>query len=810
MDKNADEVSEEDTKLRYITPAIQRAGWSVHSMLTEYSLRSDRYRIVPQQNKTIKEEPPKRNRPDYILCRKANFPIAVVEAKKYAKTAQDGIDQAIAYAKLLDVPFAFSSSGKDFIEYDFSNGKQTVLPLSQFPSPDTLWNRWCDIRHVTKTDQQTFDKAPYYTSADGKIPRYYQMVAINKTVNAVIAEHRKRLLLVMATGTGKTYTAFQIVWRLRHAGIANNVLYLADRNQLIDQTISGDFAPMGDMTKIQHGKIDTSYQIYFGLYQQLKGRDSKDDAEKGDLGDSFADHFRQVPPDYFNLIIVDECHRGSAREESSWRDILNYFDSAIQIGLTATPNDKEGANNEEYFGAPVYVYTLKQGIEDGFLAPYQVVRVHLDKDTDGWEPKEGELDDDGKPIPVRRYTLSDFGTVIELKERTRVVARKITEYLQHLGRMSKTIVFCNTQKHAANMRDAIRECNQDMMQQNPAYCVRMTADDDEGKSLYSDFTSVNEPYPVVVTTSKLLSTGADTKCVKLIVLDSNILSLTEFKQIIGRGTRLRPDAGKTFFTILDFRNVTTLFSDPKFDGDPDDTAEWGEGDPVPSAGGGKSKTHKPNGKHDGDGNDGDDDEDSGDDDEKIHQPIETYTVSGVDVTVTGTSVSYLDENGKLVTMKFEDYTRRNILSVFGSENEFVEVWNGPEAKQEIIDRLQEKGVLFEELKTQLGSPDIDEFDMICSIAFGRPPMTRDVRADKARRSKFLEKYQGIAREVLETLIDIYARDGVTEVDNISVLKNPEFNQFRGMVNIIKNFGSKAKYLEAVKGLEAEFYAPGAA
>ncbi len=545
-------ASEEDTKVRFITPALLKAGWQTKQMLLEYSLKADRYRIVPGKNFTIRNDQGRRTKPDYILFRGVNRPLAVVEAKRAGKTARDGLDQAIAYAKLLDVPFAYASAGEMFLEYELPTGTLRELAMDAFPSSDELWKRWCALRGVDAGDAAVLEKAQYHTSGDAMTPRYYQMQAINRTVDAVVAGHRRRVLLVMATGTGKTYTAFQIIWRLRKAGVVRNVLYLADRNQLVEQAMTGDFAPFRSMYKIRDRAIDRNYEIYFGLYQQLKGGDQ----------DPMMEYYRQVPADYFDLIVVDECHRGSADEKSSWRDILEYFSSAVQIGMTATPSEREGASNLDYFGAPLFTYSLKQGIEDGFLAPYQVVSVHLDKDVTGWEPEEGEVDVYGNPVPRRLYTLNDFDRTLEIKGRTRKVAEVVTSYLQHLGRMSKTIIFCTTQRHAASVRDAMRECNRDMMAEDERYVVRMTADDPQGCALYHDFTSVNRSYPVVVTTSKLLTTGANTKCVKLIVLDSNIRSMTEFKQIIGRGTRLVPDADKTFFTILDFRNACALFHDP--------------------------------------------------------------------------------------------------------------------------------------------------------------------------------------------------------------------------------------------------------
>lgn len=780
--------SEEDTKARYITPAIQRAGWQAGQIMMEYSLKSDRYHIVPGQNCTIRDSQSSRTKPDYILFRDINRPLAVVEAKKSGKTAQDGLDQAIAYAELLDVPFAYASAGDVFLEFERPTGVTRELPLHRFPSPAALWKRWCALYDVSDEDRKTLEKALYYTSAGGMTPRYYQMQAINRTVDAVVAKHRRRALLVMATGTGKTYTAFQIVWRLRKAGVVKNVLYLADRNQLIDQTMIDDFSPCRGMYKIRKGTIDKNYEIYFGLYQQLKG----------DETESMADHFRQVPEDYFDLIIVDECHRGSAKEQSSWREILDYFKSAIQIGMTATPNEKDGSNNIDYFGAPLFTYSLKQGIEDGFLAPYQVVSVHLDKDVNGWEPEEGDVDVEGNPVPKRLYRLGDFDKTLEIRSRTRKVAEVVTNYLQHLGRMSKTIIFCVTQRHAANMRDAMRECNRDMVAKDHRYVVRMTADDEEGRDLYQNFTSVNSAYPVVVTTSKLLTTGANTRCVKLIVLDSNIRSMTEFKQIIGRGTRLRPDADKTFFTILDFRNACALFHDPDFDGPADSETTWsGEGDPpirdVPRkpAGGGEDPgppTAAPEGVETPD-------------DGEIPRLI---VVDGVDVSIVGRSVSYLNENGDLVTEKFEDYTRRNILSCYGTEEEFREAWNGPETKRVIIEELEKRGVILDRLREELGNPDLDEFDMIRHIAFGAPMLTRRLRANRVKSAKFLERYQGTARAVLEKLLDAYEENGIKELDGVEAL-GAYCRDIGGTRKILSAFNGRDGYLEALRAMQSELY-----
>lgn len=777
--------TEEDTKLRYITPALEKAGWSLSQIMMEYNLQSDRQKIVPRKNRTEKKMT--RTRVDYVLCHDINIPIAVVEAKSRSHQAEEGIDQAIKYAEMLDVNYAYACSGEYFVEFDRSTGIQTKIEMDRFPSPNELWARWIDARGVKKAQEGLIDKTSYYTTMDGKVPRYYQMVAINRVVNAVVVDQRKRALLVMATGTGKTYTAFQIVWRLRQAGVIKNVLYLADRNQLIDQSLIGDFAPFENIqTKISKGKIDTNYCIYFGLYHQLKG---KNDDEEDEDGYNLADHFRQVPPDYFDFIIVDECHRGSAREDSSWREILNYYSSAIQLGLTATPNEQDGAVNSDYFGDPLYTYTLKQGIEDGFLAPYQIISVHFDKDLEGWEPEIGETDDNGKPLPQRKFSLSDFGKTIELKQRTKLVAKKITEFLHHIGRKSKTIIFCATERHALSMRDAMRACNHDMMAKDPNYVVRMTAGDLDGKSMYEAFCSVKEESPVIVTTSKLLTTGADTKCVKLIVLDSSIKSMTEFKQIIGRGTRLREDAGKTFFTIMDFRNVCDLFKDPDFDGNPDgDPYPWVNGDPPPFDPPEKPIVKTPK-------------DPTGDTSHKR----EYYEVGDVSVEVIGQQVSYLNEDGSLVKDHIDAYTRKNIRSLYETEDEFVTVWNNSKNKKKILNELSDRGVFIEQLKKEMGNNDLDEFDMICSIAYGSTPITRTYRASKAKRSKFLSKYQGKCKDILETLIDVYAKTGISNIEDKAVLKGESFKNFGGPIKIVQEFGGKNAYEQALAELENAFY-----
>lgn len=770
-------LSEEDTKFKFITPAIIKSGWNSSQILMEYTIKNDKFKIDPSTQKTSKIF--QKKRADYVLCYIPNVPIAIVEAKKQCFEDSQGIDQAIAYAKMLDIPFAYSSAGKKFVEYDIRTGIQREI--SQFPSPKDLWTRFCDEQSIRIDKSDTLVKAKYYTSSNSWTPRYYQLKAINRTINAIVLKEQKRILLVMATGTGKTFTAFQIVYRLKEAGLVKNVLYLADRNQLVDQSMAGDFKSFNkNMCKIQKGFIDKSKSIFFGLYQQLSRSN-----EDGSNNEDFFNYKQQVSPDFFDLIIVDECHRGSARENSAWRDVLDYFKNAIQIGLTATPNTHSNANNLDYFGEPVYTYSLKEGIDDGYLAPYMVISHILDKDQSGWEPLDGETDANGRQIPKRLYTLSDFDRKIEFQARINLVASIINDYLKQIGQMSKTIVFCSSQRHALKMRDALRKLNASKMQENSEYIVRMTADDIEGKALYSKFTSTNQAYPVIVTTSKLLTTGADTQCVKLIVLDAPIGSMTEFKQIVGRGTRLVESVGKTFFTILDFRGVSNIFKDPNFDGDIIVID-------VPTSNGGRS----------GDGNK---DESITTDSEKTKEPI--YEINDLDINLIAKEVSYLDLDGKLVPEKFIDYTRTNILELYGSHQNFVEVWNNAKQKQEIIKILEDKKINVKDVEVALGTKDMDIFDMICFIAYNKPKITRKDRADRVRRSKFLEQYQGIAREVLDKLIDRYLNEGIKDLETPTVFKLSEFDEFGGVPNIIKSFGGKEHYYEAIRELEASLYSP---
>lgn len=808
--------SEEDTKMR-VLDALKRCGWGLDRMRMEYSLASDRYRIVPQENKTecIKSS---RTRPDILLFHSSFVPIAVIEVKRFSFADSEGIDQAKQYAAALHLPFALSSSGHGFVEYNMLTGVQREFTLDQFPTPDDLWRRYCKALGTDSDDSATvssLDDAPYYTSSRGKSPRYYQMVAINEVVNAILLKKQKRLLLVMATGTGKTYTAFQIVWRLLHSGTVHRVLYLADRNQLIDQAILGDFTPLkDDVHKLEGGKVNKYYKVYFGLYQQLKNAHSSSSeagsTDESENGVADMDLYKQFAPDFFDLVIVDECHRGSAREDSSWREILEYFSSAVQLGLTATPNRKDGADNLDYFGEPVFSYSLKQGINDGYLAPYQVVRVHLDKDDTGWMPEEGERDDNGQPLPQRLFKLSDYDRTLILKSRIKVVAEYINDFLQHYGPYSKTIVFCVTQRHALMMRDELRALNATMMRKNSNYIVRMTADDKEGQSLYHDFCSTNEIFPVVVTTSKLLTTGADTQCVKLIVIDTTIKSMIEFKQIIGRGTRLVPKEGKTYFTILDFRGVSALFYDPEFDGEPDNVKEVEITNQLSgqSSGAGVGSDAKRD-NQDKQPSEAETQDGAGTGtDTGQHKKREVFEVSNVEVTFTGSTVSYLDEQGNLIKTTLELYTKEQIVENFATAEEFAESWKQAESKGDFIKKLDERGVKLNYIRDQLGIADVDDFDLLAHMGYGRALRSRRERAAAVRSGVFLKRYDDKQRQILDAMLDVYVRLGVSEIEGVPVLRKDDFTKFGKTQKIINNCfnGDKRMFMQALMSLKASLYA----
>ena len=783
-------LSEEDIKLRYITPAIQNAGWENKQIRMEYAFTAGR--IILRGNITARG---KKKSADYLLSYKSNFPLAVVEAKDNKHSVGAGLQQAIEYARELDVPYVYASNGDGFVEQNLITGEVKELKLEEFPSPEDLYKKYKIDKGIDEAEEKVI-LAPYYYIPDYKTPRYYQRVAINKTVDAV-AKGQNRVLLVSATGTGKTYMTFQIIYRLWKSGLKKKILFLADRNVLIDQTMTGDFKPFGGkMTKVQNRNLDSSYEIYLALYQQLAG----DDGEEA---------YRQFKPNFFDLIVIDECHRGSAKEESAWRKILDYFNEATHIGCTATPVETKEASSLTYFGAPVYEYSLKQGIDDGFLAPYKVIRIGLDKDLEGYRPEAGKLDKHGYEIEDREYNGKDFDRNLVIDDRTRVVASKITEFLKKTDRFSKTIVFCVDIEHAERMRQALINENKDLYAENDRYIMRITGDNDIGKAQLENFIDEESKYPVIAVTSKLMTTGVDAKMCKLIVLENNINSMTEFKQIIGRGTRLLEDYGKTYFTIMDFRNASRLFADPEFDGKPEVVIDIGGNDPVdePETSTGEEGTAEDAGS-DGVNEDGPtygpDGKDLFDDEEGDDKPRKYY-VGDVTVRVLSERVQYVDKDGKLITESLIDYTRKNILQQYSRLDDFLLTWTEAEKKQAIIDELQDDGVLLEAVRQELGKTELDDFDLICHIAYDKAPLTKRERAENVKKRHYLYKYSDLAKQVIEALLDKYANDGIRDIEDTKVLQLKEFQKIGSPMKIVKSFGGKEAYLKAVQELENEIY-----
>ncbi|MFD3003854.1 EcoAI/FtnUII family type I restriction enzme subunit R [Pontibacter toksunensis] len=779
---NKKPLSERDICTKFITPALVAAGWDIQKQVREEWSFTDGRIIVRGQKYTRG----KQKRADYVLFYKSTM-VAIIEAKDNNHSVGQGMQQAKEYADILDIPFVYSSNGNAFLEFDQTKVEQggeveRELSLESFPSPEALWQRYATYKNLN-SQQQEVVKEENHKDETGFAPRYYQQIAINRTIEAV-ARGDKRILLVMATGTGKTYTAFQIIWRLWKAKTVKRVLYLADRNILVDQTKTGDFRPFGSdiMTKIQNREVDKAYQIYFALYQGLTGTEEEKNI------------FKQFSPDFFDMVVVDECHRGSAKEESAWREVLTYFNAAVHVGLTATPKETKETSNITYFGEPTYTYSLKQGIDDGFLAPYKVVRISLNVD-EGYRPEKGKKDRYGHEIEDRIYNTRDFDRNLVIDDRTKAAARKISEYLKLTDRMAKTIVFCVDTEHAERMRQALVNENSDMLQQYPNYVVRITGDDEIGKKELYNFTSVDEKEPVIATTSKLLTTGVDTKMVKVIALEAGIQSMTEFKQIIGRGTRLREDDGKVYFSIMDFRQVTNLFADPDFDGDPVVIYEPDNNQPpVP-----------PEGKEgEGEGDDTDDPGREGPDDEPGTGRPRKYYVNDVAVKVINERVQYYGADGRLITESLKDYSRTKLLSEYASLDDFLVKWNVSERKEAIINELAEKGVLFEELQQEIGL-DIDAFDLIAHIAFDRPPLSRKERAEQVKKRNYFEKYGTGAREVLQTLLDKYADEGISSLENTAVLNVRPLNQFGTPIEIVKRFGKKADFDKAINELEQELY-----
>lgn len=786
MNFNKKKLSEEDIKMKYITPAIEQAGWDIKKQIrAEYTFTDGR--VIVRGNVTTRG---KKKRADYILFYKPNMPLAIIEAKDNRHSVGAGMQQGFEYGEILDIPFVYSSNGDGFIEHDRFTGKERELSLDEFPTRDELWSRYLVAKGLNK-EQEEIITEPYFFKAGDKQPRYYQRNAINRTIEA-IAKGQERILLVMATGVGKTYVAFNIIYRLWKSKRKKKILFLADRNILVDQTMSNDFQPFnGVMTKIENRTIDTSYEIYLSLYHQLSSN-----------SDDPLEVLKQLSPDFFDLIVIDECHRGSAKDDSRWRAVLDYFSSATQIGLTATPKETKEASNINYFGEPVYTYSLKQGIEDGFLAPYKVIRVGLDKDLEGYRPTKGKTDMYGQVIEDREYNTKDFDKNIIIDDRTKKVAQKVTEFLKKTGRFSKTIVFCIDIDHAERMRQALVNENLDLVRENHKYIMRITGDNAEGKAQLDNFIDEESLYPTIVTTSKLMTTGVDCKTCKLIVLD-NIFGengMTEFKQIIGRGTRLKPEYGKEYFTIMDFRNASRLFADPDWDGEPVQIYEPDDGEEI-----------VPNVPDDGEtetgGNDGNSDYGfGGTDDGEIKEPKAKYRVNDVEVTVISERVQYYDKDGKLITESITDYSKKNILNEFATLDNFLNRWNSEEKKEAIIEELKEQGVLLEALREDIGNPDIDDFDLICHIAFDKKPLTKAERANNVKKRGYLYKYYDMAQNVLERLLERYMNEGITDLENPQVLELDDFKEFGSPLKIVKLFGNKKKYIEAVKELEKEIYA----
>lgn len=782
------QMSEEDIKLQYITPAIT-AKWDIKKITMETNITDGKINL--KGNFVTREKP---KRADYVLYLNSNNPIAIVEAKDNKHSISHGLQQAMAYASMLDIPFAYSSNGDGFFEHDFLTGKERELDLDEFPTEEELYCRYkngANNGEGLSENQEKMIQQPYYSSQKTYPPRYYQRIAINRTVDA-ISRGKDRLLLVMATGTGKTYTAFQIVYRLLKSGMKSKILYLADRNNLVDQSIQQDFAPLEKVIhKVNFSKDDpstiTSYQVYFSLYQQLAA--GNDDQEE-DINNTIIKLKQLFRSDFFDLIIVDECHRGSAKKESNWRKILEYFASATQIGMTATPKETKYISNIDYFGEPIYTYSLKEGIEDGFLAPFKVINVMTDI-GEGWRPRKGQCDIYGNEIEDRIYTNSDYDYNIIIEDRIQQVAAEITNYLKSTDRMAKTIVFCATEDAAERMRVALVNQNSDMVQKNPDYVVRITGSDTYGKSKLDYFISVREKYPVIATTSKLLSTGSDCKMTKLIVLDEMIGSMTEFKQIIGRGTRLREKEGKTHFVVMDFRNVSRLFADPDWDG----PIEMDE-DFNPKSGS-ERNTKPPVGP--------------GPDPIDPKQPKPIVNRDGCQVKIVYKTVSVYDANGKLLRQEsIIDYTKENILGAYASLDNFIRKWSAEEKKEKIKGLLREQGIDLETLKEDQGMSDVDDFDFICHIAFDKKPLTRKERAENVKKRDFLNKYSGAAREVLEALLDKYMNTGIYEIEKTEILKLDPFMRMGKPQKIASYFGGKDGYLKAVKELENAIYDGGAA
>jgi len=801
MDKSS--FSETDIRTKYITPAIKNAGWDIKHQLREEFHFTDGRIIVRGQ--TVKRG--KSKKVDYLLLYKPNLPLAIVEAKGNKYSIGAGMQQALDYsdailkANQLDIPFIFSSNGDGFIFHDKTAGEgeevERRLRLDEFPSPDELYRKYLVYKGITP-DQEEAVTQEYYQTPTSKSPRYYQRIAVNRVVDAII-QGKNRVLLVMATGTGKTFTAFQIMWRLWKAKEKKRILFLADRNILVDDPLKRDLSPFKDrMIKIDRSRFDiskyTAYEVFLGIYQSMTGTEKEQKI------------FKQFSPDFFDLIVIDEAHRGSAREDSAWREILEYFSSATQVGMTATPKETKQISNIDYFGDPIYTYSLKQGIDDGFLAPYKVIRYTLDKDVE-YRPEAGKTDIYGDEIPDREYNVKNFDKDIVIDERTKLVARKVTEFLKEYDRYAKTIIFCVDIDHAERMRRALINENSDMIAENRKYVMRITGDNDEGKAQLENFMDPEKKYPVIVTTSKLLTTGVDTKPTKLIVLDTNINSMIEFKQIIGRGTRVESEVDKYYFNVLDFRQATKLFADPDFDGEPVKIYEPKEGDPaIPPEAGIEDEDRYDSEQRQSGLRDGDevifDPKGVLDDPDVIKK--KKYYIDGVDVSVINETVQFIDENGKLITESVKSYSKKKIISTYKTLNNFITKWSTSEKKSAIIEELQNHGVFFEELEREVGK-DLDPFDLILHVAFDQPPLTRKERANNVKKRNYFGKYGDQAREILEALLEKYSGEGLLALGNLEVLKVKPLNDMGTPLEIVSYFGGKQQFEEAVQKMEQIIY-----
>jgi type I restriction enzyme, R subunit len=810
-------LTERDICTKFIVPALETAGWDIETQVREQFYFTDGRIIV--RGKTVKRGD--RKFADFVLHHKPNLRLAIIEAKDNNHSVGSGMQQALEYAAALDVPFVFSTNGDAFLFHNrlATDGVvETEVSLDAFPSPSKLWDMYCIAKNITNEKMPVVTQ-DYFSDGSGRAPRYFQQVAINRTIEA-IANGQKRLLLVMATGTGKTYTAFQIIWRLWKSGAAKRILFLADRNILIDQTMVNDFKHFkGAMAKLspksktiettggkrievataihQDRKIDKSYEIYMSLYQAVSGTEEEKNV------------YKQFSPDFFDLVVIDECHRGSAADDSAWREILTYFTSATHVGLTATPKETKDVSNTDYFGKPIYTYSLKQGIEDGFLAPYKVVRIDLDRDA-GWRPEAGKLDKYGKPIQDRIYNQKDFDRTLVLEQRTTLVAKKVTEFLKATNRFDKTIVFCDDIDHAERMRTALVNENADLVAENHKYVMRITGDDTEGKKELDQFIHPEEKYPVIVTTSELLTTGVDAQTCKLIVLDKSIQSMTKFKQIIGRGTRINEDFGKLYFTIMDFKKATELFADKDFDGEPVVIYEPKDNESVVPPDEVASEQAQ---------TDDDDENQTGESEEQnasthggeTFTPLPgggnrtKYVVADVEVRVVSERVQYFDNDGKLITESLKDYSRKAVLGEFASLDAFLQRWTAAEQKQAVVAELEEHGVFLKELAETVGK-DLDPFDLVCHIAFDQPPLTRRERANNVKKRNYFAKYADKARAVLEALLEKYADEGITTIEAFNVLRVQPFDQFGTPVEIVRLFGGREQYEQAIRDLENALYA----